>query len=59
MQMMTFLVDTESARLSGQTLNGTPPDLFVYLPPATSALMAKNTTKVHKDVIKRASLSIL
>jgi len=59
MQTMTGQAGIAKGLLSGQILNGTPPDLFVYPPPATSALMAKNTTKVHKDVIKRASLSIL
>jgi hypothetical protein len=36
----------------GQILDGTPPDLSVFQARATSAQMAKNMIKVHKDTPK-------
>jgi hypothetical protein len=58
MQTMTGQDGTEKGLPSGPILTGILLDLFVCLPPATSAQMAKNMIKVHKDVIKLESLSI-
>ena len=56
--MMTGQAGIARERLSGQILTGIQLDHFVFQAPATSAQMGKNTTRLHRDAIKRASLSI-